>query len=261
MACRCDADWRFGRGVSLACPFDRIYEVLNERQRTNMKRQLTALLFCFWLCVAASAAQLQDVYPNSLRGTQAHELGSVLLSLMPFAGATQIGWDWQSDSPIQWQDGYTQNPGATRSYRNGMVRINVMGQFSSVLRKRTDELGWTVTLYTDGPAKFGPQAISVQPGLPSGGQCFGTLYEGCTFDPLPSLKQAGVGTKMLCAFDESGRPTTSNGNFTRTYVLSAPGKAPALFQWMESEGSGGASTTVTLLLRSTPTQACKPENP
>ncbi|MGP8439959.1 hypothetical protein ACT2FY_32330 [Paraburkholderia fungorum] len=228
-----------------------------------MNRILAALLSGVGLVCAltVSAATPAGVFPQSLQGTQSNELGAVVLALMPPPGQQRIGWDWQADSPIQWQNGYTQNPGATRSYRNGVLRINVMGNVSTVLRQHTDELGWTVTLYTDAPAKFGPDSIAVQPGLPDGGQCFGTLYGGCTFNPLPSLKQAGITAKPLCAFDWQGRPTKSNGNFTRTYAVSAAGKAPALLQWMESEGSGGASTTLTLLLNSTPAKACAPDAP
>jgi hypothetical protein len=136
-----------------------------------------------------------------------------------------------------------------------------MGDVSTVLRQHTDELGWTVTLYTDAPAKFGPDSISVEPGLPDGGECFGTLYGGCTFNPLPSLKQAGITAKLLCAFDWQGRPTKLMANATRTYAVSAAGKAPVLLQWMEHEGSGGAGMSITLLLHSTPAKACTPTAP
>jgi hypothetical protein len=234
-----------------------------ENRGKPMKKLLLVLLTgaCLMRTLSAYAATPAGVFPQSLQGTQSYELGSVVLALMPAPGQQRIGWDWQADSPIQWQNGYTLNPGASRSYRDGALRINVMGVVSTVLRQHTDELGWTVELYTDGPAKFGPEAISVEPGASDGNQCFGTLYDGCTFDPMPSLKQAGISAKLLCAFDESGRPTKSNSNFTRTYAISAAGKAPGLLQWSESEGAGGASTTVTLLLHSTPAKACSPSAP
>ncbi|HEM7873900.1 TPA: hypothetical protein U2L31_000213 [Burkholderia contaminans] len=183
----------------------------------------------------------------------------MILSLMPQPDEPKIGWDWKADSPIQWQDGYTQNPGAVRSYRNGVLRVNVMGEVSTVLRQRTDELGWTITLYTDAPPKFGPDSISIAPGLTDSGACFGTLYDGCDFNPLPSLKQVGIHAKLICQFDESGRTNPNNDNFTRTYSVHAAGKAPSLLQWQKSSGSGGSSTSITLRLKASPVQACKPD--
>jgi hypothetical protein len=233
----------------------------NEKRETKMHRLFVALCLCIGLARSAGAEPLADVYPESLRGTQSYELGSVILALMPPPGQQRIGWDWQANSPIQWQDGYTQNPGAVRSYRNGMLRINVMGDVSTVLRQRTDELGWTVTLYTDASPKFGPDSISITPGLTDSGACFGTLYDGCNFNPLPSLKQQGIKAKLLCQFDEFGRHNPSNDNFTRTYSVSAQGKAPTLLQWQKSGGTGGTSTSVTLLVNATPAQACKPDAP
>jgi hypothetical protein len=227
------------------------------QREQRMRRYLVALLSCLTLIRVAVAAPPLDIFPQSLQGTKSYELGAVVLAMMPTT-KTQIGWDWQSDSPVAWQNGYTQNPGASRSYRDGYIRINVMGEVATVLRQRRNELGWTVEMYTDGPPKFGPEAISFFPGNNAGGQCFGTLYEGCIFNPMPSLTRAGIVAQLLCQFDESGRPTTSNGNSTRTYKLSARGKVPVLFQWSESEGSGGGSTTATLVLKQTPSQACKP---
>ncbi|USX08239.1 hypothetical protein [Paraburkholderia fungorum] len=227
-----------------------------------MKRVFASICVCTALIAhAATAAPTTGIYPESLQGTASFELGSVILALMPSPNQQQIGWDWQADSPIQWQNGYTLNPGATRSYRNGVLRINVMGDVSTVLRQRTDELGWTVTLYTDAPPKFGPDSISFEPGLTGRDACFGTLYDGCDFNPLPSLQHAKINARLLCQFDESGRPNPSNANFTRTYRVSAEGKAPTLMQWQRSSGSGGSTSTVTLLLKATPAQACKPDSP
>lgn len=222
---------------------------------------VTTWLFFSCLMSFAFAGSPADVYPQSLRDTQSYELGTVILSLMPQAGQQQIGWDWDADSPIQWQDGFTQNPGAVRTFRDGILRVNVMGEVSTVLRKHIDELGWTVTLYTDASPKFGPDAISLAPGVAGAGTCFGTLYKGCDFDPLPSLKQANVQAKLVCQFDESGRTNPNSENFTRTYRVNASGKAPSLLQWQRSSGSGGSSSAITLLLKSSTAQACKPDTP
>jgi hypothetical protein len=94
-------------------------------------------------------------------------------------------------------------------------------------------------MQTDGPPKFGPQTIEIMPGFDGGNQCFGSLYDGCDFDPLPSLKRASIQTNLLC---KDGVP----GNETRVFMLSASGKHDATLVVMDSGGSGGSSTTLTL---------------
>ncbi|SAL87418.1 hypothetical protein AWB74_08106 [Caballeronia arvi] len=148
-----------------------------------------------------------------------------------------VGWDLAVDSAIQWTDnGYVDTP--KWAMRHGLVRVNVMGIPSTVLRKKKEELGWSVTMQTVLPPKFGPQTIEIVPGF-DGKLCFGSLYEVCQFDPLPSLKQASVQAALLC---KEGYP----GNETRVFRLSAAGKQDATLVVMDSGGSGGSSTTLTL---------------
>jgi hypothetical protein len=122
---------------------------------------------------------------------------------------------------------------------DGAVRVNVMGTPSTVLHKKKEELGWSITMQTDGPPKFGPQTIEIMPGFDGGNQCFGSLYDRCDFDPLPSLKQASIQTELLC---KDGVP----GNETRVFRLTAEEKQDATLVVMDSGGSGGSSTTLTL---------------
>ena len=189
------------------------------------------------------------VYPSILQGRESLELGNAILLLMPKPNI-DIGWDWAVDSPIVWVDEGFQQEG-NRAIRRGVVRVNVMGQSSTILRKKKDELGWSVELSTFSSPKFGPDEISIEAGLGAGGQCFGTLYDGCDFDPVQSLKNAGIDAKELC------KDSDFDSNFNRIYSIVAPGKALSLLRWMRSSGSGGSSSQITLLLKTSPANVCK----
>jgi hypothetical protein len=205
--------------------------------------------------VAASVASSGlPVFPTALDGHQSFELGQLIYLLMPSPG-TSIGWDWAVESPIAWIDnGFVSTDVST--YRRGFARVNVMGKWSTELKQKKDELGWEVQLFTNGNAKFGPQAINIQPGTDEGDDmCFGTLFDNCWFDPRPSLKAAGIDATPVCQYGPN------EANSTHVYRLAAPGKAPMLFSWLQSEGSGGDSASVSLLLDGDEKTACTPVNP
>ncbi|WP_175796652.1 hypothetical protein [Burkholderia anthina] len=194
------------------------------------------------------------VFPTALEGHPSFELGQLIYLLMPSA-RTPVGWDWAVDSPIVWIDnGFVSTDVST--YRRGFARVNVMGNWSTELKRKKDELGWEVQLFTKAPAKFGPQEIIIQPGTDGGDDtCFGTLFDNCWFDPRPSLKAAGIEAKSVCQYGPN------EANATYVYQLSAPGKAPVLFSWLQSKGSGGDSASVSLLLDADKKAACTPPNP
>jgi hypothetical protein len=203
---------------------------------------------------APMASSGLPVFPTALDAHQSFELGQLIYLLMPSPG-TSVGWDWEVDSPIVWIDnGFVSTDVST--YRRGFARVNVMGKWSTELKQKKDELGWEVQLFTTVPAKFGPQAINIQPGADGGDDaCFGTLFDNCWFDPRPSLKAAGIEAKPVCQYGPN------KANSTHVYQLTASGKAPVLFSWLQSEGSGGDSASVSLLLDSDKKAACTPPNP
>lgn len=184
--------------------------------------------------ISAAESSKEAIFPPSLSGKPSVELGEFIRSSMLEKGE-RLGWDWRVNSDIDWQDGITQVNSTGYSHRDGVARINVMGVRSSVLKKRKDELGWEVSLRTMKPAKFGPEAIELSPL-----DCFGTLYDGCSFDPASSLKAAGIATKKICSVHLNG------SNFSDTYLISHSGKEDMLMTWANSGGSGGESSRVTL---------------
>lgn len=193
------------------------------------------------------------VFPTALEGHQSFELGQLIYLLMP-APSIRVGWDWAVDSPIVWiDDGFVSTDVST--YRRGFSRVNLMGKWSTELRQKKDELGWEVQLFTTAPAKFGPQEINIQPGTDDGDDaCFGTRFDNCWFDPRPSLKAAGIEAKSVCQYGPN------EANSTHIYQLAAP-ESPILFSWLQSEGSGGDSASVSLLLDADKKAACTPPNP
>lgn len=184
--------------------------------------------------IAAAESSQEAIFPSSLSGKKSVELGDFIRASMLEKGES-LGWDWRANSDIDWQDGITQVNSTGYSHRDGVARINVMGVRSSVLKNRKDELGWRVSLRTMQPIKFGPESIELSPL-----DCFGTLYDGCSFDPAESLKTAGIETKKVCSVHLNG------SNFSDTYLIRYSGKEDMLLTWTNSGGSGGESSGVTL---------------
>lgn len=203
--------------------------------------KVVSLVLCVLISIPVTAeagSSREAIFPSSLSGKKSVELGEFIRASMLEKGEN-LGWDWRANSDIDWQDGITQVNSTGYSHRDGVARINVMGVRSSVLKNRKDELGWNVSLQTMKPAKFGPEAIELSPL-----DCFGTLYDGCSFDPASSLKAAGIDTKKICSVHLNG------SNFSDTYLISYSGKEDMLMTWGNSGGSGGEASSVTLRLNS-----------
>lgn len=197
-----------------------------------------------------------DVWPEVLRGAKSLELGELILLLMPDSGATSVGWDFQTDSPIKWQsEPFKEVPGSGYAYRMGWVRVNVQGEKSTVLRERKLELGWTVTYSNEisaspnaerpfMPPKFGVESIEIKPGaepvVDNELVCFGAVFSGCDFDePIASLIKAGIHVQTICSKEISGGHVSA-------FILTHPGRNPTVMTWTESGGSGGTGSWVTL---------------
>lgn len=210
---------------------------------------LFALLATASTTTLARAEVPQEVYPKELQGTKPLELGELVLLLMPDSGARSVGWDFRADSPILWKTaGYQegQRKGASLYTRNGIVRVHIQGKKSTVLRQRVVELGWGVIYSSTINPNFGPQDITIEPGLPRE-RCFGTTYTGCDFEePLSSLSRAGIVATKIC----SSRRTP--GDFLSVFSLTHPRRRPTVMVWQSSGGSGGSSAWLTLKLNETP---------
>jgi len=207
-------------------------------------------------CLVACSRDDERVYPTSLQGGAKFEIGELVLLLMPDADQGAIGWEYRSNSDIQWitTSGYAErerDKGETEYYRDGVVRVNINGKVSTVLRERITELGWRVSFLSVSPPKFGVESIEIEPGSRDA-PCFGTNYEGCWFEsPIKSFSSASISAKLLCNVERGQEGV-------KAYELRHHDKRPVVMYWHESGGSGGSTAWLVLDLKQTPsTELCR----
>ena len=210
-----------------------------------MKKLLFAVLL---LPIVALA---QSVYPTTAQSLKPMELGEAILLLMPDKGAKWIGWDHRAESNILWlTEGWeSRRPKENSIFRDGLMRIHVKGKVSTVLKKQKHEFAWTVSYSSKGNPGFGVEEILIEPG--TGKEfCFGSLYDGCSFDPQPSLTASGIRFKKLC--ENNGTQFT-----VIVFELTHPNRSATMLRWVEDRGSGGVHNSVTLSLSPQAGELCK----
>lgn len=170
-------------------------------------------------------------FPSSTESLPRMELGNAIKMFMP-PKDKGIDWEFNVNGPIAWMtEGYETVTNQSRAQRSGLMRIDVLGKISTVLRKSKHELAWSVT-YAAGSSipKFGVETITFSPD-----NCFGTMYDGCMFDPRPSMIRAGISFTERCSRGHAG-------NGVSVYILAFPARTPMQLLWTNSEGSGGGSS-------------------
>ncbi len=201
----------------------------------------------------ASLATTQESLDRAILKAKSYELGQAILFFMPDRQQTRIGWDHRANSAIRWLDSpyiSEKRPNGGEVFiRRGLLRVNVQGKLSTVLRQRKQELWWTVRLQTLQGPHLGVQEIGLEPGTPSE-PCFGHLYTGCAFKALPSLSAAGITWKEVCKSNQFGDQQLG-------YLLSHPLRAKTQVAISTSGGSGGRATWITLRLEGDPKELCK----
>lgn len=195
------------------------------------------------------------LFPDVLRfsDSKSIELGDLIRAFMPSSN-DDMDWGWGLNTGVVWLDSGYKTRG-DESIRRGVARVNVLGEVSTILKTERFELGRLVTLSTTMPAKFGPQAVTIAAGLDDEYQCFGTLYTGCAFDVLPSLRAANVEAKEVCKRNDAN----TNGFPMAVYLLSSNGKALASLLHVVSGGSGGVSSYVRLWFTADYESVCRRE--
>ena len=191
-----------------------------------------------------------NVYPDSVKKLSSLELGEVMLFLMPTKDINFIDWGYLSNTKILWlDDSYksTNTPQGTYNSRNGLIRVNVMGNVSTVLKKQTVELAWSVIYESYANPKFGVEVITIKPGTDdSDGSCFGSTTDNCSFNPIKSLDFAKIKYRQICKSSEKVG-----------YQLSAEGKKTIRAAWINSTGSGGTSSWVELYMNPNKDDICE----
>jgi hypothetical protein len=180
--------------------------------------------------------------PESVAPLPRFELGEALALFMPASGGG-IEWEFNATAPVFWKtDGFETSASESGWRRVGLLRVDVLGTVSTVLRQVKHELAWEVVYATEAQSKFGVETITLQPL-----DCFGTTNTGCTFDPRPSMKKAGIAVVERCF---SGDENNGIAVFDMTY----PGRRPMQLRWINSAGSGGAATWLEMR----PTESASP---
>ncbi|MFI4919850.1 MAG: hypothetical protein ACHP65_09880 [Legionellales bacterium] len=224
-----------------------------------MRNKITLILpLLLTLSVFAKASE-QYVYPDTLKGKPSLELGQAVLLFMPPASQRNIDWNYLANSKnVSWVDNpfieRTNDDGsANGASRTGWIRVNVSGRNATVLKKNLFELGWMVSYENDSDARHYVDTITLMPGANDGDdQCFGRSNTGCTFDPRPSLKRAGIKYTLICENKNS-----SGGD--QIFLLTAPNKKSTLADWSRSSGSGGATASFILNLTGNKQKMCEPD--
>lgn len=217
----------------------------------------------FWVLIFSSQIFALDKLPmthSGLEKLKMQEIGFVIKSFLPNSNVSRIDWDYKSnDQSIIWlHKPYLEQrlyDGSIQSVRKGVFRSHVIGVQTTYLQDRKYELPWSV-IYIGSIAKFGITEIQFHPNLPNidiidSGQCFGVEYTNCDFNPIQSLKNVGVNSKMICRDDSA-----SGSNFKKVYLLTANGKKSTYALYSMSTGSGGSTNDFSLILQTTKDDVC-----
>lgn len=205
-----------------------------------------AIVFLLLFSLRCDAA---EVYPKGADKLKLIELGQAVLMLMPRAGSNF--YSWSSGSDIAWiTDSIDSYPDGD-SFRQGLMRINVLGVKSTILKKVPREVAWSVVYRGTKNPNFGVQSVVLEPGVEDGiGNCFGAAASGCTFNPLMSLAYSKITVNVLCVSHRID-------GYAVGASLSAEGKKTVEALWATTGGSGGASTSMTLYVNGNMGDPCK----
>jgi hypothetical protein len=224
---------------------------------------LAILVVSFLSAFGLSVVKAEDVIRGTtnnetLNGYRSFELGEAILLFMPNKNES-VNWDYRIDSPAIWlTEGYTETGNyekfTEKAFRKGLMRINVDGVQSTILRKTKEELAWRVRYTTTNDAKFGVESIelSIDGGVNDDREsCFGNLYSNCVFNPEKSMLKAGIQFKKVCE-----NPLIGGSNYIG-YELTHPDKTKTLIRTMYGSGSGGAESSLEIYFSKKAKDLCK----
>ncbi len=196
---------------------------LNIFQFINRKKIIVGVIVCTALLVTVSSENSRlyfskifktdiEVFPESAKSLNSLNLGEAILLFMPDKNQV-ANWNFRSNEEnVLWLDeSYLGNfeDGFTRT---GLIRINILGKTSKVLKNKNKELAWSIQ-FSAKDSRFGLDSIFIQPGFEhdSFREVDANCYEfekfekcGFTNDELfESLKKSNISYTPLC---NSGAP-------------------------------------------------------
>jgi hypothetical protein len=180
------------------------------------------------------------------------QIDDLIFRILPNNGFDNLDWSYLSDQKyLLWKTSGINYSDAGWSCRQALARVEINGVQSKILLQSWTELAWTVSLYSSGNVKFGPQWIQINPGgTDSATTCFGEGFDGCSFDPAKILNSSLFKIVAVC---DASQP----GNVIKVYSISASNKAPDLIVYNENYGSGGASDLFEIRPLSYAAEICK----
>lgn len=183
-----------------------------------------------------------DVTPSDLQNKNSYEIAELMGHLMqPRGEQAYFPWDTMANSDIIWTpEGIRYQDGT--AYRNGIARVNILGEVSTVLKGQVEELAWSLTLVTNSNPGFGATHVALEAGGSGDNICFGVGNTMCSFDVEESLKESGFDyTKgKICA--------PNSQTFLELYTVHQEGYQEMHVVLETNAGSGGASTTMLMLM-------------
>jgi hypothetical protein len=165
---------------------------------------------------------------------------------------SRLGWDYLIHEPaIAWQtQGFEFDKVRNVIFRKGIARVSVGGKTATVVHQAVEELAWTIELASSGNPNFGPQEISIAPGVLPDDVCFDTTFTGCTFKVQQAI--ASVKSKLIC-----GLPVPRA--LDQVYSISTADKDASLLVFHYEGGSGGEQTVLEIRPMSDQNTACDPD--
>lgn len=207
----------------------------------------TAALFHLEVAKANQAYDLNDglsVMPQMLEGKESYEVAELIEALMqPVGTSNGFPWDTMANSDIFWNPAGVSFEDGT-AFRNGLVRVNVLGSISTILRSRVEELFWSISLAAVQNPSFGANVIAVEPGGVDELSCFGVMNTLCRFDIEESLRNSGLDYHKGEICDVGLQRTLD------LYIVSKQGYRDVYLVQQTDAGSGGAKTTLSMTMNS-----------
>lgn len=183
-----------------------------------------------------------DVTPSDLQNKNSYEIAELMGHLMqPRGEQAYFPWDTMANSDIIWTpEGIRYQDGT--AYRNGIARVNILGEVSTVLKGQVEELAWSLTFVTNSNPGFGATHVVLEAGGSGDNICFGVGNTMCSFDIEKSLKESGFDyTKgKMCA--------PNSQKFLDMYTVHQEEHQEMHVVLETNAGSGGASTRMLMLM-------------
>ena len=229
------------------------------------------LAFVFVRLSSTGPSDTMPVFPPTAKNLPRVELADLVALVLPPKGfvnedadvpldgtvlhhmhVSRLGWDYLIHEPaIAWQtQGFEFDKVRNVIFRKGIARVSVGGKTATVVHQAVEELAWTIELATSGNPNFGPQEISIAPGVLPDDVCFGVTFTGCTFKVQQAI--ASVKSKLIC-----GLPVPRA--LDQVYSISTADKDASLLVFHYEGGSGGEQTVLEIRPMSDQNTACDPD--